>query len=91
VDKEKPLAEIAAEEVQEECGFNVSASDLERVSTFRYIFLFSVQFMAMNYNFSYGMAVVLISKQYSLNLKGKTSKSPSVSETLLCFAAKLNS
>ncbi|KAF6021165.1 hypothetical protein EB796_020526 [Bugula neritina] len=35
VDKEKPLAEIAAEEVQEECGFNVSASDLERVSTFR--------------------------------------------------------
>ncbi|XP_041969852.1 uridine diphosphate glucose pyrophosphatase NUDT14-like [Aricia agestis] len=35
VDKDKPLIEIAREEVLEECGYNVSLSDLHHVTTFR--------------------------------------------------------
>jgi len=34
VDKDKPLAQIAAEEVEEECGYRVDASALQKVSSF---------------------------------------------------------
>lgn len=36
VDKDIPLADIAAEEVYEECGYKVESSQLEIISTFRY-------------------------------------------------------
>jgi UDP-sugar diphosphatase len=34
VDKEKPLERIAAEEVEEECGFRVAPESLERITSF---------------------------------------------------------
>ena len=35
VDKEKPLVEIAQEEILEECGYKVELSKIERISSFR--------------------------------------------------------
>lgn len=35
VDKDKPLLEIACEEVLEECGYHVKLTDLELVNTYR--------------------------------------------------------
>lgn len=35
VDKDKPLEEIAAEEVFEECGYHVTAESLEKISSYR--------------------------------------------------------
>jgi len=34
VDKQKPLETIAAEEIHEECGYEVDAANLERITTF---------------------------------------------------------
>lgn len=35
VDKDKPLLEIACEEVLEECGYHVKLTDLELVNSYR--------------------------------------------------------
>lgn len=37
VDKTKDLAEIAKEEVLEECGYEVPIENFERILTFRYV------------------------------------------------------
>lgn len=38
VDKDKPLVDIACEEVLEECGYHIKLSDLELVNSYRYIY-----------------------------------------------------
>jgi UDP-sugar diphosphatase len=39
VDKNKSLEEIACEEVQEECGYTVKASDLQKIIQYRLIYI----------------------------------------------------
>ena len=34
VDKQKPLVQIAVEEIEEECGYHISLEDIERVTSF---------------------------------------------------------
>jgi UDP-sugar diphosphatase len=35
VDKDKPIDEIAREEVLEECGYNIELKDLQRIMSYR--------------------------------------------------------
>ena len=37
VDKQKPLAEIAQEEVLEECGYQVPLENIRKVTSYRYV------------------------------------------------------
>jgi 8-oxo-dGTP pyrophosphatase MutT (NUDIX family) len=39
VDKNKSLEEIACEEVQEECGYSVKATDLQKIIQYRSIYI----------------------------------------------------
>lgn len=39
IDKDKPVVEIAKEEVLEECGYNVDVKSLERIISYRCVFL----------------------------------------------------
>lgn len=42
IDKDKPVNEIAREEVLEECGYNVELKDLHKIMSYRYSLIFLV-------------------------------------------------
>lgn len=49
MDKDLPLNEIAREEILEETGYDVKASDLERVTSMRFVLIFKKHKMRLSF------------------------------------------